>query len=431
MSQVSIIDIAGNNPQIPLQFDADIDFAVPIGNVLEILGDTVPAGILPVYTEGSGNTITINVQIAQAIAATNALNVGLAAFNSAHFTVDANGFVSLVSSGGGSGITNVIVDTFTIPGTNPVLPSGAGAITVTGAQVATGIIGANVIRTTSLAANAYTIQIQRATSAVASNPNLNGVSHFNSANFTVGTDGFVSLSATPPAPLTVGLQSGTTPISPTAGGLITFNGTVVAAGTNPVRTFGSLNTMALQVQIAQAIASTNATNIGLAAFRNTDFAVDANGFVSLATTGAAKTITGDDAVVLSPVANNWNILGRSGSKTSGAGATLTIKSPPFSQVGAGGTSSLNTGEFVTAAATRTLPASAGLADGDLFIYVCTTASALVIQSVGAQRIRVGNQISAVAGTLTSTAIGDSISLRFNGTDGFFYAVSSIGNWTIA
>lgn len=145
---------------------------------------------------------------------------------------------------------------------------------------------------------------------------------------------------------------------------------------------------------------------------------------------AIEKLTGDSGGALTPTAGNINILGLSGSKVSGVASTLTIKSPPFSQVGASATSSLNTGEFVTAAVTRTLPASAGLADGDLFIYVCTTAGALVIQSVGAQKIRLGNTISAAAGTATSTAIGDSITLRFNATDGFFYSVSSTGSWTI-
>ena len=148
-------------------------------------------------------------------------------------------------------------------------------------------------------------------------------------------------------------------------------------------------------------------------------------------TTVGKTLTGDSGGALSPSSGNFNIVGLAGSKVSGAVSTLTVKSPPFSQVGSSATSSLNTGEFVTAAVTRTLPASAGLADGDLFIYVCTTAGALVIQSVTAQKIRLGNLISAAAGSATSTAIGDSISLRFNATDGFFYAVSSVGNWTIA
>ena len=179
---------------------------------------------------------------------------------------------------------------------------------------------------------------------------------------------------------------------------------------------------------------------GTGAFEAT--AAGATGQIFMGNTGAnpsfqsggsvvGQTITGDSGGSLSPTSGNWNIVGLSGSKTSGSGSTLTVKSPPFSQVGSSATSSLNTGEFVTAAVTRTLPASAGLADGDLFIYVCTTANALVIQSVTAQKIRLGNVITSAAGSATSTAIGDSLTLRFNATDGFFYAVSSIGNWTLS
>jgi len=128
---------------------------------------------------------------------------------------------------------------------------------------------------------------------------------------------------------------------------------------------------------------------------------------------------------------SWNVNGLSGSKTSGSGSTQTIKSPPYSDLSATGTSVLNSGEFVTGAYTRTLPASAGLADGDLIEFVCISASVLIIQAVGTQKIRLGNTISSASGTATSTAIGDSISLRFRATDGFWYATSSMGNWTIA
>ncbi len=244
-------------------------------------------------------------------------------------------------------------------------------------------------------------------------------------NITIGlTGGAVAIEK-------VALDTGTSPIIPT-GGQITLTGAAVAAGTNPIRTDGTgPNTARIEVQTSQAIAAADATKIGLSNFDSASFSVAATGFVTLSATGVGKTITGDSGAALSPSSNNWNIFGLSGSKTSGSGSTLTVKSPPFSQVGASATSALNTGEFVTAAVTRTLPASAGLADGDLFIYVCTTAGALVIQSVTAQKIRLGNAITAAAGTLTSTAIGDSISLRFNATDGFFYAVSAIGNWTVA
>jgi hypothetical protein len=54
VSQVSIIDIEGNNPQIPTQFDANSGFAIPLANVLNIVGGT------QISTTGAGNTITIN-----------------------------------------------------------------------------------------------------------------------------------------------------------------------------------------------------------------------------------------------------------------------------------------------------------------------------------------------------------------------------------
>ena len=219
-------------------------------------------------------------------------------------------------------------------------------------------------------------------------------------------------------------------LNPTANNFNIF-GSVIGPGTSPVQVAGSGSTLTVNIQRSQAVAAADITKVGLSNFDSSSFAVAATGFVTLSTTGAGKTITGDSGGALSPTANNWNILGLAGSKTSGSGSTLTVKSPPFSQIGSSATSVLNTGEFVTAAVTRTLPASAGLADGDLFIYVCTTAGALVVQSVTAQKIRIGSLISGAAGTATSSAIGDSLTLRFNATDGFFYAVSVVGVWTLS
>jgi hypothetical protein len=80
MSQAGEIDVIGNNPQIPVQFDTDSGNAVPIANTLEILGTYVAAGTTPVETTGSGNTVTVEVQTAQAIAATDVTKIGLANF---------------------------------------------------------------------------------------------------------------------------------------------------------------------------------------------------------------------------------------------------------------------------------------------------------------------------------------------------------------
>lgn len=75
---------------------------------------------------------------------------------------------------------------------------------------------------------------------------------------------------------------GTNPVVPTGAGLVTNNGSTVAAGTNPVRTVSTaVNVYQTQIQISQAIAAADATKIGLSNFNSSNFSVDANGFVSL------------------------------------------------------------------------------------------------------------------------------------------------------
>jgi hypothetical protein len=141
---------------------------------------------------------------------------GVASFDATNFTVTAGNVVSnpitvnagagitivgspvnlggaiTISSTGGQAVTNFDVDAHTAPGTDPVVPSGLGTVEITGGQVAASGVGPNVIRTNSLNANTYTIEIQRSTTSATANQALNGVSHFNSAQFTVDSDGFVS-----------------------------------------------------------------------------------------------------------------------------------------------------------------------------------------------------------------------------------------------
>lgn len=108
------------------------------------------------------------------------------------------GIASSTGGGGGGGALNDLgVNTSTPPGTNPVLPNGGGEIFTTGGQVAAGTTP-NVIQTNSLAANTLTVQIQRSQAVAVSTIGDNGVCHFNSADFTVDANGFVSATATTP-----------------------------------------------------------------------------------------------------------------------------------------------------------------------------------------------------------------------------------------
>jgi hypothetical protein len=290
MSQAGIVDFEGAHPEVPTSFVTNMGTAIPILNVLEVLGTTVAAHGVPLETTGSGNTVTIEAQYASAAATSVAGNAGFASFNSAYFTVDANGYVSL---NGSATVESFEVDASTAPGTNPVLPNGSGVVTITGGQVAAGTTG-NVIRTNSLAANTYTIQIQRSQAVASSTVGDNGVSHFNSAYFTVDGNGFVSLNGSAVGETITGTTGG--PLSPTAGNWNIY-GTSTAAGTTPVQTSGTGSTLTVQVQKAQAIASTNASNVGLAAFNSSQFSVDANGFVSSLATSGITTIDGDSGSI--------------------------------------------------------------------------------------------------------------------------------------
>jgi hypothetical protein len=204
MSQVSVFDLESNNPQIPTSFNTDSGTAIPVANVLNILGGE------GIDTSASGNTVTISGEDATAGATAGAANKGIASFDSASFTVT-NGFVQLVS--GGPTITSLGVDTSTAPGTDPVTPS-AGVINITGGQVVASTTP-NVIRTNSTVANQLTIEIQRATTSVGSSASLNGVAHFDSTDFTVDANGFVALAGAGAGQTITGDTGG--PLAPTAG----------------------------------------------------------------------------------------------------------------------------------------------------------------------------------------------------------------------
>lgn len=250
--------------------------------------------------------------------------------------------ITLDLAGGSVGIDSINVDASTPPGTDPVLPDVNGEITVTGAQVASGTVGANVLRSNSLAANTYTIEVQRSGSAGSADSTLNGVSHFDSAVFSV----------------------------------------------------------------------------------------DSAGFVSAAGTGLGQTITGDSGGALTPTAGNWNILGGPGVTTSGSGSTLTINSVVFTDDAVSATVTRDSGSFCTAAGvTLTLPSSP--AQGELLHFVCATSDTLILQAPAATTIRIGSLASSVAGTATSTLIGDSLTLRYHAASTTWIATSVIGTWVVA
>lgn len=194
-------------------------------------------------------------------------------------------WVQLNGGGGGGGLLTVTVDAITAPGVNPVGIDGSDNMTISATSVANHSIP---VETHSRALYSFNVEIQRSTMAASSDETKNGLSHFNSAQFSVDADGFVTLAGdvTPPI-LSLGVQAtsggGTDPVVPNGSGVIEVEGALVAAGTNPLRAVSTaVNTVQLQTQISQAVASSDSTKVGLANFNSTDFTVDSDGLVSLA-----------------------------------------------------------------------------------------------------------------------------------------------------
>lgn len=193
------------------------------------------------------------------------------------------------------------VDLFAMQtGTTPIGPDSSGIVTFSGATVAA---GTNPVRTDGTASTTMTLEVQTSQAIATTDATKIGLCNFNSAHFSCDANGFVGLLGGSLAVDSFAMQTGTSPVVPASPtGLVTFNGAVVAAGTNPVRTDGTgANTMTLEVQTSQALATTDATKIGLCNFYNNQFAVDANGFVTL--TGLSSAIPAFNVVMQNDVLN--------------------------------------------------------------------------------------------------------------------------------
>lgn len=192
----------------------------------------------------------------------------------------------------------------------------------------------------------------------------------------------------------VAVQTGTSPVAPDGNGQITINGAVVSAGTNPVRSDGTgANTLAVEVQISQAIAATDATKIGLSNFNSANFTVDANGFVGLNATGFPWT------------------------DVTSATQTLAINNGYVTNRGGG--------------VTYTLPATA--TEGDM-IRISGKSGAWSIAQNANQQIGVSSSSSTVGagGSIASTDSGDCIELlcTTSGASTRWRAISFVGNLTV-
>lgn len=203
---------------------------------------------------------------------------------------------------------------------------------------------------------------------------------------------------------------------------MSFDGTARggAMTTNGQLWIGS--TLGRHVKLGNLTSPNGTVTIG---YSSPNITLDVNGGL------VGRTITGDTGGPLNPLAGNWNILGGPGVTTSGSGNTLTINSVVFTDAPATVGITSDSGTFATNGAPIILNFPATPAQGELIEVVCTTANAVALDVPAGDFIRVGTLITSSGGTATSTAIGDSMKLRFSFADQVWYAVSIIGTWLMA
>lgn len=191
MSQAGLVDIETAHPEIPTQFDTDDGGnAVPVGNVLEMFSNTVANATYaePLWTTGSGNTVTTNIQVGAAItgAPADKNDAGLVSFDDTQFTVSTHGFVQLSS---------IPLDSMAGDDGVSVSPDGTGLLTLLGNVTSNATHAKPVYVKDSATANALDIDVQVATAiaADAGDSNDAGLCSFDSTSFTVSATGFVQL----------------------------------------------------------------------------------------------------------------------------------------------------------------------------------------------------------------------------------------------
>ncbi len=163
-------------------------------------------------------------------------------------------------------------------------------------------------------------------------------------------------------------------------------------------------------------------------------------FVTAASLGAILTLTGNTGGAVPPTAGNINVLGAGAVAVAGnAGtSTLTISvtggGVTWSVITANQTAAVNNGYFCNKAGTLALALPAASAVGDVIEVVnINTATGVQFTQAAGQQILFSTASTTLgaAGTLTSSAVGDTLKMVCRTANLTWWVVSSIGNWTPA
>jgi len=88
------------------------------------------------------------------------------------------------------------------------------------------------------------------------------------------------------------------------------------------------------------------------------------------------------------------------------------------------------GVFCNASMTVNLP-TAALVTGDSVIIYNDFGSSVIVQAGAGQRIQFGTDLSSIAGTATSTNVGDILELTYKASDTAWHVIACVGSWPIA
>ena len=356
----------------PTTFDGDTGTATPAMNVIILAGGT------GITTSAAGNTVTFDVDGAVVAQTITGDSGGALSPTAGNWNLLGSGSITTVGSG--STLTTQLTGL-----TNHAVLVGAGTSTIT--KVGPTATAGQVLQSAGAAADpAFSTATYPSTTTVSqilysSATNVvSGLATANSASLVTTSAGVPVWSST----MTNGqVIIGSTGATPTAASLTAGTGITITPGA------GSIT-------------------------------IAANGSV------VGQTLTADTGGALSPTAGNFNIFGGPGITTSGSGSTITINGPSFTDTTATTLASDN-GYFATAAGTYTLPPSPS--QGELIMIAADTTGAVAVTANTGQIIRLGNQVTSTAGSLTSTARGDALILRYRSSGAVWIAFSSIGNWT--
>lgn len=350
----------------------------------------------------------------------------------------------VMGPGSGTATVQIAVDDNTAPGTNPVLPTGAGQITVSGAAVSAHSIP---VETHSRASNEFNVEVQvgSAVTGAPGNTNSVGLVQFDDTAFDVDINGYVTLKGgSGPAVDTFNTDvSG--PVSPDGSGVVTITGTSVfsdgtTANTIDLNVQATANTFLIGAGVGSAATEIGPLTDGQLIIGSTGLAPVAG---SLSSTDGSITITpgpgtidlsvaaGDDAILtvtadsggaLSPTSGNINILGGTGVTTSGTGSTLTIDldSPVSVSNGGTGTTTLTDGGILLGSGTSAVTVTSQPTNGQLLIG--STGVDPVLASL--TQPAAGITITGGAGSITFALANDLAAIEGLGSTGFAVRTAS-------